>query len=190
MKLNDPSLLSALLLLEKAGLDISTPRKQLFEKKRLEELSTPSDLELMYPLLTPKSWLNHFENGSDVPYLSNTTIRDGGQFRLSPDQKAILRELYGLTPTNTVTVSNLELYPPLADGRVCIRSFTLHSAIHVDWKVRKHVLSKASIGGKALSVGEFLRRSQLPDQGGKSTKPTTTIKESKKLEDLEKEYLP
>lgn len=63
----------------------------------------------------------------------------GRQYSLTPGQREILRERYGLTPTMVVQAVNVELFPGPDD---VIWSITLKSVEHVDPRRRRHVLNE------------------------------------------------
>lgn len=87
---------------------------------------------------------------------------EGYSYVLSPGQRAILRETYGLTPTMTVTLGWIERWP----GTAHPHSLLLTSDVHVDPRNRKHTLTQCVI----RNVGEFLRISAEADAEDKDSR--------------------
>lgn len=79
---------------------------------------------------------DHFVNGQPE-VLTAARTHFGRQYSLSPGQREVLRDRYGLTPTLVVTAENVELFP---EDDV-IYSLTLRSVEHVDPRRRTRVLN-------------------------------------------------
>lgn len=138
---------TAIRLLASLDYDLTDIYRQ-HEVKRVEhETGQPTDLDLKYQLQVPKSWISHFE---EVPILGVGTIRIDAQFRLSPGQRKVLKDMAGLTPTRTITVTDLDLYP----NTTAVRTLTIRSNVHIPEHQRKHVLVKWTI----TSFGDFMQR--------------------------------
>ena len=79
----------------------------------------------------------------------------GRQYTLSPGQRDVLREQYGLTPTQDVVITNVVVFK----GTSLIRHFTLESTEHIDPRRRRHVLVAA-----VVSAARFFERSAERDK--------------------------
>ena len=134
------------------GYDLSSIYLQRKEKDHAGTVGQPSELTKLYPHITPSSWSAHFENGP--PLLTNSTIREGGQFVLTSQQRSFLLHRFGLTPTRTVTVNNMAFFPPETHESTLIHSFTINSNLHVaDYKLRRHML----VAVRITDAGEFFQ---------------------------------
>lgn len=130
------------------GMDTSQLRRDLSEvEARSEGSPTEDDLRYVIPTVPPTT-LEHFVDG-EPQILSAEVLWPGMSYTLTPGQRAVLRETYGLTPTATVTVSLIECWP----GTQHPRMMKVTSDLHVDPRHRKHVLTSCIIRG----VGTFLR---------------------------------
>lgn len=174
---------AAVALLRKLDYDLADVYKQHAEKLAGYEASLPTDLDVKYQLSTPKSWAGHYELvAGDCPEFSTSTIRVGGQFTLSAGQRKVLKDLAGLTPTRTITITDLELFP----NSQAVRRLAIRSNQHIPDN-RKHVLISWTI----TSFGDFMQRAhdaevtiaatkvadEKANKPGKVTKPTKTIEQ-------------
>jgi hypothetical protein len=85
----------------------------------------------------PSTTEEHFAGGVEE-VLTSARCHVGRKYTLSPGQRDVLRERYGLTPTVTVVATNVELY----STEDVIYSLTLKSVEHVDERRRRHVLNE------------------------------------------------
>lgn len=140
---------AALRHLEAQGFDVKPLWRDLSARVATHERGTPSadDVRYVLPSAAP-SVADHFTNGR-AQLLEPSALWQGYSYELSPSQRAILRETYGLTPTQTVTVEWVEVWP----GTQHPRAMCLRSDMHVDPRNRRHVLSRAVI----REVGTFFR---------------------------------
>lgn len=106
----------------------------------------------------------HFVNGTN-PVLSTRNIVAGYSYQLSPGQRKWLRDRYDLTPTKTVTIIELAMWP----GTDHPRRLIIRSDLHVEEHRRKHVLVQVAI----TQPGEFFVQSALEDKLIEEQKPVT-----------------
>ena len=113
------------------------------------ERGKPSDDDVRYtlPEVAPKI-LEHLADGGNAT-LCVEKAWNGYSYTLTPGMRGLLRDLYELTPTETVTLSWVEPWP----GTRHPYRMKLVSDIHIDPRVRKHVLTEVVIN----RVGEFFR---------------------------------
>lgn len=104
---------------------------------------TDEDRKWATQLPVPSSMEDHFAGG-EAEVLTAARCHVGRQYSLSPGQRDVLRERYGLTPTMTVVAENVQMYK---DTDV-IFALTIRSTEHIDPKRRRVlnsvVLSPAS----------------------------------------------
>jgi hypothetical protein len=81
------------------------------------------------------------ENRDMIPVNLHSPSSNGRIFTLTPAQRSVLADRYGMTPTTEVVVSEVDVWP--ADP-TCVRSITLKSTEHVP-EHRRHVLSACVI---------------------------------------------
>jgi hypothetical protein len=124
--------------------------------------------------------------GSEPELLTAARAHVGRQYTLSPGQREVLRDRYGLTPTMVVVAENVELFPT----EDVIWSLTLRSVEHVDPVRRRHVLNSVVLS----PASAFFRDSAAKDKAreddkaekaeasGKAKKPT-------KVRDIAAEYI-
>jgi hypothetical protein len=161
--------------------DISDIIRQNKEKET-RNAPQPTDLDQLYPLTTPESWVPHFDIGAsdpmeNVPILSTSTLRMGGRFLLTPGQRATIRARYNLTPTKVVEITQLECY----EGTRIIKDLVIKSDLHVPEHQRKHVLVCCRISdfgkwyseAKAIDEEIEIESSNLDEEYGVKTKPAT-----------------
>ena len=123
----------------------------------------PSAEDLMcHCLTTPAAISEHFADGTN-PILSPRNITAGYSYQLSPGQRKWLRDRYDLTPTKTVTIIELALWPKTDHPRRLI----IRSDLHVEEHRRKHVLVQVAI----TQPGEFFVQSAREDKLIEEQKP-------------------
>lgn len=93
---------------------------------------------------------------AELPTLSAAQCFGDRQFLLTPGQRDILRDKFGLTPTKVVVVQNVALFK----DSVLVSGFTLKSAEHVDPRLRTKVLNSVYIHNAA----EFFELGHLKDK--------------------------
>ncbi len=81
--------------------------------------------------------------GDNVMTCSNlhAPSSNGRSYTLTPGQRTVLRDRYGMTPTKTVVVEEIAIWPA---APTCVRHVILRSNEHVP-NTRKHVLNRAII---------------------------------------------
>ena len=179
---NEQKYSTAVRLLALLGYDLADIHRQHTTKLAEHESGQPTDLDLKYKLNVPESWVSHFE---EVPLLSCFTIRVGAQFKLTSGQRRVLKDMAGLTPTRTITILDLELFP----GTRAVRTLTIGSNIHIPEHQRRHVLTKWTIS----SFGDFMERAYLADVETNDVKVVeeerkTSVKVPRKVKTLEEMY--
>lgn len=119
----------------------------------------------------PVGMKDHFANGLPE-VLTAAQAWEGRQYLLSPGQRDVLRERYGLTPSKVVEVVEVGMFA----GTSIIHSITLKSALHVEEHKRKHVLSAVVISPAAdffstAAAKDAARQDDSPlDEGDKPVK--------------------
>lgn len=179
---NEQKYSTAVRLLALLGYDLADIHRQHTTKLAEHESGQPTDLDLKYKLNVPESWVSHFE---EVPLLSCFTIRVGAQFKLTSGQRRVLKDMAGLTPTRTITILDLELFP----GTRAVRTLTIGSNIHIPEHQRRHVLTKWTIS----AFGDFMERAYLADVETNDVKviekeTKTSVKVARKVKTLEEMY--
>jgi len=169
-----------LTLLKSIGLKTSQIESDL-EQLTSDIKRCPSADDLRWPLSPPEEIGAHLSLGADRPTLDCKLVR-GRSYGLTPGQRDILRDWYGLTPTRTIEVVNVELFDPAVyHHHNIVRSVTLRSNIHVEEHKRKHMLISCVIDNwgafcTAAKKRDEERRDDAtvvdPDKPAKS-KPTT-----------------
>lgn len=139
--------------LDSQGLDMKPVWAQLREMTERERTAKPDELDLQYicPCVIPTISEHVWRGQKQV--LSPTNIFKGYSYTLSPGQRQWLRDNYGMTPTETVTILDLGVWPGNHP-----KSITLRSDEHVDPR-RRHVLVKATI----TRPGRFFHEAQQLD---------------------------
>lgn len=156
---------AALALLARRGLDVSALRAQM-PVERTEP--TADDVRYELPTEAPKVE-DHFQDG--VPQvLMVATMWEGYSYSLTTAQRAILRETFGMTPSQTVTVRLVERWP----GTRFPRSVKLTSDLHVDPRLRKHVLTSVHL----REVGKFFREAAEREAAEQTTPSAGGLSES------------
>lgn len=147
--------------LDSQGLDMKPVWAQYRELVERERTAQPDVLDLQYicPCVQPTISEHVWRGQKQV--LSPTNIFKGYSYTLSPGQRQWLRDNYGMTPTETVTILDLGIWPGNHP-----KSIILRSDEHVDPK-RRHVLIKVSIN----RPGKFFHEAQLLDSLIEQMKP-------------------
>lgn len=138
----------ALRTLEAAGFDVKQLWRELTERESTKDRGEPSEDDKRYelPLECPRTE-SHLAGGNEV--LAPGRLWNGLSYTLTAGQRGLLRDLYELTPTMTVTVKWVEPWPGTRyPYRMC-----LTSDLHVDNRLRRHVLTQVVVN----KVGEFFR---------------------------------
>lgn len=140
---------SALRVLGRAGYDTAVIAREHAERMKNVERGDPSPEDFRYalPQVPPKTE-EHFIDGRPQD-LAVSVMWPGFSYSLTPGQRAVLRDTYGMTPSQTGTVAWVEKW----EGTVHARSFKLTADVHVDPRRRTHVLSSVVI----RKVGEFFK---------------------------------
>jgi hypothetical protein len=160
---------SALRTLEALGFDVKEQWRELTLRQEAQDRGTPTADDARYelPLVAP-STESHLKGGNEV--LDPSRLWNGMSYTLSPGMRGILRDLYELTPTQTVTVAWVEPWPGTRHPyRMCLRSDE-----HVDPRRRKHVLTQVVVN----EVGKFFRMSAERDAADVDSKSNTELVET------------
>lgn len=146
------SIESALLKLHSHGFDVKALWAE--HRKRLAKLDVTelTDEDHTWATVGAKVPLSeHWEN----PLLRASRLVVGRQFTLTPGQRSVLRNRTGLTPTEKIEVTAMVMYP----GTQVVFSMTLRSCLHVDPRLRKHLLVETVLQPAA----EFFRDGKHED---------------------------
>lgn len=155
-----PAIETALRVLESHGFDVKALWRELSTRQSTWERGTPSEDDVRYTLpATQPDLVSHLIDGKNAT-LEVARLWNGYSYTLTPGQRSILRDTYGLTPTQTVTVAWVEPWPGTQHPRV----MKLTSDLHVDPRNRKHVLVSAVIN----DVGTFFRNAQELDEADRA----------------------
>lgn len=139
---------SSILYLEGEAFDCSALRAQLASMTACHEAQQPTARDMLYAMPANAPTISeHLQSGSN-PTFTAGRLWSGYSYELTPGQRAILREAYGMTPTQTVTITDIETWK----GTRFLRSFKLTSDIHTDPRNRRHVLTSCII----RDAGAFL----------------------------------
>jgi len=136
-------------LLHKHGLKMARAVLGEFEDLLEQVRMVPDEEDLRWRLEVGEGIAEHFEGGR--PVLTRRLVV-GRKYALTPGQRSVLRDWYGLTPTKLVEVTVLQTY---ACDDTVIRTLVLRSDIHVEEQNRKHVLVEATIS----NFGRFMTAS-------------------------------
>lgn len=160
-----PTIEGALRTLDVHGFATQELWRELASRIATYERGTPGEADMRYtcPTVAPDI-ATHFTEGGVPQELSASVMWAGYSYSLTPGQRAVLRDTYGLTPTQTVTVDFIEMWP----GTQHPRSVKLRSDVHVDPRNRRHVLTQCVI----RDVATFFADAQEHDnaQGGGASK--------------------
>ncbi len=126
--------------------------------KRIEDyergVPTDEDKQFVVPLVAPMI-TSHFD-GKNPVVLEASNMWGGYHYTLSPGQRRWFREFTGLTPTFTVTISRVEVWP----GTQHPRAFKVVSDLHVPENQRRHVLTEYMV----YNVGRFFLKAKELDE--------------------------
>jgi hypothetical protein len=174
---------SAMRVLIAQGYDISSVQQQHFEWLKSLEHATPTENDRNFAQRQQCSSITelHFAKG-EPEILTAEQCFPGRQYTLSPGQRDILRNRYHLTPTKTVKVSWVELFP----GTNIIACFGLESCLHVDNARRKHVLKSCVVS----PASEFFMQARSRDADREKTaRAEGRVPRMNKVESAALEYL-
>lgn len=144
-----PQIEQALRLLESHAFDVKPLWLDLAARTSRWEGGTPGEDDVRYVLPTwPPDTATHFVAGQPQ-VMGVSVLWPGFSYTLTLGQRSILRDTYGLTPTQTVTCAWVESWP----GTQHPRTLRLVSDIHVDPRNRRHVLVSCVI----KDVGRFFK---------------------------------
>jgi len=140
---NAKKLLDALKTLDNSGIRID---ESFAEFTRLHEEAAryvPKDYPEAYRIrATARSITEHLtENRDMLPVNLHSPSSNGRIYKLTPAQRSVLAERYGMTPTTEVIVSEIDVWPA---APTCVRSITIKSTEHVP-EHRRHILSACVI---------------------------------------------
>lgn len=116
------------------------------EQHFIQELKFPiyaNDDNMPNHLRVPVGWRTEKQYKPEL--LSSGNCFKDRHFCLTPGQREVLRNRHGLTPAQTIIITDVALFP----NTNIIWSFTLKSAEHVDIRRRKHVLLEVVIAPAA-----------------------------------------
>ena len=164
-------------LLTRAGFDTHALRAAVDKRVADTERGEPTELDRMYSLpVTAPAIADHFVEGDRLPaVLDCRSMWPGYHYTLSPGQRRYFREFMGLTPAQTVTVKWVQKFP----GTDHPASFAIESDVHLDPRVRRHVLVAAVIH----EVGKFFFTAAQMDAEAEvddAEDDGTTVKKGKK----------
>lgn len=142
-------------MLEAQGFDVKSLWRDLADRIARQEVGTPGEDDARYELPNecPRTE-SHLKGGNEV--LDAARLWQGLSYELSPGMRGLLRDKYGLTPTQTVTCVWVEPWP----GTRYPRRMLLRSDVHVDPRARRHVLTEVVVDG----VGTFFRLAKERDE--------------------------
>lgn len=153
---------SALRALESLGFDVKPLWRELSDRIARAESGTPDADDLRYTIRgIPPTTEEHFVDGKPQ-VLDPYVLWSGFSYTLTPGQRSLLRDTYGMTPTQTVTVASVETWP----GTLHPRTMKLVSDLHVDPRHRTKVLTSCII----RNVGEFFRKAEETDAATEAEK--------------------
>lgn len=119
---------------------------------------------------------DHFADGQpEVLNISHITA--GHQYTLSPGQRDVLRERYGLTPTTTIVVEDLGFY--MGEGQLTnyVSSITIRSVVHTDPRVRTRVLNSVVLH----PAWQFFRDASIKDKAREDEKAEQAVLKGEKV---------
>ena len=182
-------ILAAFATLNLVGLNIKACERQ-YEQMYSDAMRGPGEWDMHYKLKPPVSINEHL---TKAPVLS-PALAEGRAYRLTPGQRAVMRDWYGLTPTRQIEVVRMERFTdPAGTALPYLRTVTLASQVHVEEQNRKHVLSQIVI----TDWGKFMLAAAERDSlmweaavGKQKTDkaPKTAPKTPKSKAELEGEY--
>lgn len=125
--------------LESAGYPMKPIWAHHRERVEKESLAKPDEHDLLYTCPTVKPTIAEHVWRGQKQVLSASNAFRGYSYTLSPGQRQWLKDHYGLTPTETVTVIELGLWPENHPRQLILRSDE-----HIDPR-RRHVLNKVTL---------------------------------------------
>jgi hypothetical protein len=168
----------ALRTLEALGFDVKEQWRELTLRQEAQERGVPTEDDRRYelPLVAP-STESHLKGGNEV--LDPSRLWNGMSYKTTPGQRGILRDLYELPPSQTVTVKWVEPWP----GTRHPYRMTIVVDIHVPFGKR----AQCSI----TEVGKFFRMAaerdeELRGDGALEIAHALTLGEIAKLESEER----
>lgn len=154
----------ALKILESYKYEVKPLWTEFRLREERHEKATPSEYDVMYTCAekAPETGA-HFAKGDDLPQnLASHVLWAGHHYTLTPGQREWFRENTALTPSQTVTIAWVEVWP----GTKHLRSFKVVSDVHVDPRHRRHILNEYAI----REAGKFFYQSAQNDAREKATK--------------------
>jgi hypothetical protein len=164
--------------LEGAGFRVGVLREQLAEREKTAALPTQEELSLTLPTTIP-NLTEHME----LRTLDPSRMWDGFAYTLTPGQRKWLRDHFDMTPTETVVVSQLDRWT----GTQSLRAFRLESQLHVDPRMRKHVLTAVWIRNARKFFSESRENDARVDkvkEGGTGTRVGKNVSQPTTIEGL------
>lgn len=133
----------ALHVLESANLPVSEATVRFRALLEQADTHVPTDYPTAFNIrATARPISEHLtENRDMIPVNLHSPSSNGRIFTLTPAQRSVLAERYGMTPTTEVVVSEIDVWPA---APTCVRSLTLRSTEHVP-EHRRHILSACVI---------------------------------------------
>lgn len=145
---------SALRVLDSLGAPTSDLWKWLAYEVERAESGEPTEADRCWPLVPAEDITEHLrdtgvgEAGAIRRPLLSCAITVGRAYELSPAQRDVLRSRFSFTPTKTVEVLEIEVFPQ--DPKI-VRKVVLRSGEHIDPR-RRAILQQVTI----TAWGEFM----------------------------------
>lgn len=162
-------------------------------EEEAEEGGVPDDLARRYTVPTSApATQDHLGEGGKPQALRPEVMWAGHHYTLTPGQRQWLRDFAGMTPTETVTIAWVAVWK----GTQHPKGFKLVSDLHVDPRLRRHVLTELVVrdaGRFFWEAGELDRareevKAEAEEKSGKGRKVTKVSDEdTRTLEKLLKE---
>lgn len=145
----------ALRHLESQGFEVKQLWRELTARgeARADEAPPPEDCVHTLPKEAPQIE-SHFVDGV-AEVLQVSKLWEGYSYSLTAGQRELLREMYGMTPSQTVTVTWIEKWPKTE----WLRSLRIQSDVHVDPRLRRHLLTAVVI----KTTGKFFAEAERLD---------------------------
>lgn len=145
----------ALRHLESQGFEVKQLWRELTARgeARADEAPPPEDCVHCLPKEAPQIE-SHFVDGV-AEVLQVSKLWEGYSYSLTAGQRELLREMYGMTPSQTVTVTWIEKWPH-SDW---LRSLRIQSDVHVDPRLRRHLFTAVVI----KTTGKFFAEAERLD---------------------------
>jgi len=152
---NTESYREAIRLLTLAGYDVGGLRAQHALKEADYYHRQPTAADLAWQVHTPLNPV-HLLAGGKVPTLSVFNLVQGYQYQLSSGMRDFIRDKCGLTPTQTVTITELHFFP---NTRI-VCEMVVTSNLHIpSTTARKHLLTQ----WRCTDFTTFMAESQMRD---------------------------